>query len=190
MRSSLRTWQLQRLLEVIEYEFWKDWEPLIMFEKIHLRPWSIWAWRRLGRVGLGVSKIMKGEETLVLTTKFLRATKTLGADTTAMVESSVASRRSSFAISVAVSSEYWRYRTLVKFSIFVKIFIGLAMSSTSPFAPSKSAWTNPAKKKRKEIKQNKRTKKQVHMPRVTVLEGLSDECRHTSLVFERRLQKC
>ncbi len=50
---------------------------------------------------------LKSVESQALTTRFFSATKTLGADTTAMVMSAVAPSRSCFARSVAVSSEYY-----------------------------------------------------------------------------------
>lgn len=51
---------------------------------------------------------MGNKSTMLLTTRFLRAIKTLGVDTTATTEFSSVSASSCLARSIAVSSEYYR----------------------------------------------------------------------------------
>lgn len=114
---------------VIEDELGEDGEPLVVFEQDQLR--SRLAPIRFGGLSSSVVSYQghsysspevvgqplgssgpsrrpgKGGRDQVLTRRFFSATNTLGAETTAMVMSSVAPSSSCSARSVAVSSEYY-----------------------------------------------------------------------------------
>lgn len=126
------TWQFDWLREVIEVKFWKDTKPVVVFQEdqfwlfiitsISLKGYREWL---ASTQSLFLSQKLSREfcasaafQTLIclvwyvailLTRMFLSATKTLGAETTPIVMSFVASLRSSVANLLAVSSEYYMW---------------------------------------------------------------------------------
>lgn len=123
------TWQFDWLLKIIKEELWEHAKPVVVFQKDQL--WLlIIASTSLQQVENEIlahqllfssptlsqafyffslsplCRVMKYRVSVLLTRRFLSATNTLGAETTPIVMSLVASLSSSVARTFAVSSEY------------------------------------------------------------------------------------
>lgn len=125
VKRLVRTWQLDRLLKVVKVKLGEHAKPIVVLQQNELWLFVI-ASISLREVSLFRSFFLRGLSRVmnIRTSMFLSATKTLGAETTPMVMSRVASRRSSVARAFAVSSEYCPLisRLLLKSTKFVCLY--------------------------------------------------------------------